>query len=174
MKTEPIIFSLKIMKSSNCSRTLKFQMRQKQAESIVAYSFVEWIINNCSSFAVFHLSKTSHISLFLLMQNDCWNCRRLKARHDKQHWGRLSAKCALTDSKPKLVLYFRITLFILTSLSDPHCLYECTHLHTQMNTQTYTSTLCMCSVARRSLHAFPNTHTHRVAHTSGQYEKCML
>lgn len=31
------------------------------------------------------------------MQNDSSTCRRLRARHDKQYWGWMSAKCAATD-----------------------------------------------------------------------------
>lgn len=101
------------------------------------------------------------------MQSDSPNCRQLRARHDKQYWVWLSAKCAATDSKAAELSLYSI---LDSDLVLPHnttlwsiCSYECSHLRTPMNTQTYTQLLYACRGSRMPTRPFP-THTYSHPH----------
>lgn len=96
------------------------------------------------------------------MQSDSLNCRWLWARHDKQYWGWLSAKCAAIDSEAAelssysilesdLLLHHNTALWSL-------CSCECSHLHAHMDTRKHARYACRGSWV--GAYPFSNTHTY--------------
>lgn len=107
------------------------------------------------------------------MQSDSSTCRRLTARHDKQYRGRWSAKCAAAAVR-QLSLYsiLESDSFLLYSALWSLCSYERSHLHTQMNTQTFTELLYACQDSWMPTHSLKHTSTHTHTHADRMKNAC--
>lgn len=104
---------------------------------IFAQQLTDYLTISFSS-STFHLFKSALLLFYCLplMQSDSLNWRRLPARHDKQYWGWLSAKCAAEAVRLSLYSILESDSSLLRSLipllvSAQASMHTWTHKHAQ-------------------------------------------